>query len=131
MTEKAYWFPRIIYSVNNPTVDADDTKGIIIGQLWKNTNTSERFECIDNTTGAARWYKIIDFIDPNESTVPSYQDEINLACSNGSVLFTPQVLYMNGVIDYDLTIPENNNAMSIGPLDVESVITVLGTWVIV
>ena len=125
-----YWIPRIIYSTSNPTVNADESKGIIVGQTWKNTTTGERFECIGNSTGIARWYKIIDYLDPNETTVPDFQEEIETVVNRGNVLITPEVIYMSGLIDYPLSIPEAANAMSIGPIVISDNITVDGEWVI-
>lgn len=125
-----YWVLRIIYAARNPTINDDDTKGLQHGQMWKNTTTRERFECISNTAGAAKWYKVIDYIDPNETTTPDYQDEIDSVVALGNVLITPEVLYMSGVIDYPLTIPAVSNAMSIGPIDISDSVTVDGEWVI-
>jgi hypothetical protein len=124
-----YYIPRIIYSTENPTINSDSSKGVIPGQIWQHTATKERFMCIDDTVGAAKWYKIPDFIDPDENTVTSFQSEIN---NNQHILTTPQIsYYKQGSIDYNLTIPSDTNAMSVGPITVNSVITVNGTWSVV
>ena len=132
MTEKYYVIPHVIYDTGNPGVSDDIMKGIEVGQIWQNTTTLDFFICIDKSSGAAKWRQLYVGFDPTENIVPSFQTEINNSVMLDNMLFTPQVTYMRGTIDYDLTIPVSANAFSVGPVTVSPgrTVTVNGTWVI-
>jgi hypothetical protein len=128
-----YVIPRVIYKASNPTISDDINKGVEVGQEWVNTTTKDIFYCIDNTSTAARWYKSVFQLDPLETTVPSYQTEINNAVANKTFFITPEVMYYNSdTIAYDLTIPVASNAVSMGPMSISPgfTVTVNGTWTI-
>ena len=117
-----YVFPKVCYSTVDPTIIDDISKGYIIGTLLINTLTDERFVCIDNTLYTAKWVRDIDYINPAASDVPSHQDMINLKHERRSILFTPQIYYQDGLIEYDVTIP--GNALSAGEISIGSGYTI-------
>jgi hypothetical protein len=77
--------------------------------------------------------KVVNALDPTESTSPSFQTQLNNSDALGNVMLTPEILYQNDTINYDVTIP--GNALSAGPITIASGKTVTvgadGTWVIV
>jgi len=56
-------FPRVIEEGRSPTVNDDESQGIIIGQPWVDVNTNDYFICTDVTTGSALWDKIASMAD--------------------------------------------------------------------
>ena len=130
--DEYYVIPRVVYKTSNPTIIDDNTKGMEVGQFWQNTTTKDIFCCIDNTTGAARWYTSVFQVDPLEATVPDFQVEIDNAVTNKNWFITPEVIFSNSdIIDYDLSIP--GTALSLGPITIEvgHTVTVDGIWTII
>lgn len=129
-----YVIPRIVYSTSNPGITHDTTMGMENGQIWINISTKDVFRCIDNTANAAKWYTCIHQIDPLETSIPSFQTELNRAITNKTFMITPEILYnTSSSIGYNVTIPAAANAMSIGSITIEDGFTVQvdGTWTIV
>lgn len=133
MTTKKYYIPKLTYSTSSPTPSSDSGEGFLVGSRMINTSTGEKFECVDNTVGAAVWYQIVDCVDPADGIMPSFQTQLNNADTYGNVLITPQIYYQDDTIDYDVTIP--GNAFSSGPITINSGRTVTvgtnGVWTIV
>jgi hypothetical protein len=132
--ENYYVIPRTVFSDVNPNNHSDSTAGMEIGQVWVNTTTKDIFQCKSNAVGEAKWYSAIFQMDPLANTVPSYQEEINNAALNNNFFFTPEIIYGgNPVIGYDLTIPTNLSALSIGPITIDTgfTVTVDGNWTVV
>lgn len=128
-----YTFPKVNFANANPTVNSDSTKGYIKGCLLINEATGDAFRCLSDTTGAARWLKLVEYLDPLEASVASYQTEINNGYAAGDVFITPQIYHQKNTVDYDVTIP--GNAMSSGPITIALGKTVTvganGVWTIV
>lgn len=49
-----------IIETTNPTVNADNKHGYVVGARWINTVTRREFACVSNATGAAAWKDIAD-----------------------------------------------------------------------
>jgi hypothetical protein len=129
-----YLIPRIVYRTSNPLVNDDVDFGMEIGQVWVNTSTGESFICKDNTAGAAKWYKGIFQLSFADDTVPSFQTEINDATTNKQLFITPEIIYnSNSSIAYNVTIPTDSSALTIGPITIDDgyTVTVDGIWTIV
>jgi len=132
MTTKTYSFPKVNYANSNPGVGSDVTKGYISGCVLVNELTGDKFFCLDDSVGAARWLKLPGYIDPLEVTTPNYQTDIDNAMIAGDVFITPQIYYQKDTVDYDVMIPVGN-AMSAGPISIAltKTVSVSGTWTIV
>jgi len=50
-----YQVPNVTTQTTNPGSTNDVAHGYQIGDIWVNTNTGLRFECVSNATGAAVW----------------------------------------------------------------------------
>jgi hypothetical protein len=131
MTDKQYYFPRVHYSTRIPTVNDDSTKGFLVGCVFENTLTGDRYICRDNSAGASVWFKEPGYIDPTESTSPSAQASIDE--SSGCAFLTPQILFQDITIAYNVWI--RRNALSAGPITIADGYTVTvegdGVWTVV
>ena len=135
MTEKNYYFPRTHYSDSSPTVNDDETKGFLQGTLFIKNDVQPpiRFVCIESTPTSAVWFRVPDYIDPNDNTTANLQVDVENADIGRNILLTPQIMFSDNLIEYDITI--NRNALSAGPITVDTGYTVTvgpdGTWVVV
>lgn len=134
MALKNYYFPRTHYADRSPTVNDDDTRGFLVGGVFVKVGTPNiKYWCIDNSTGAAIWFRVPNYIDPRESTSPDIQDDIDTADSEESLFMTPHIMFQSGTIEYDVTI--NRNAMSVGPITIAEGYTITvetdGSWVVI
>lgn len=133
MTDKNYYFPRVHYSERVPTVNDDSTKGFLVGCIFENILTGARYTCRDTTAGAAVWFKEPGYIDPVEDTSPDAQDPIDDADTGRDVFLTPQILFQDNTIEYDVSI--KRNALSAGPITIGDGYTVTvetsGVWTVV
>jgi hypothetical protein len=135
MTEKHYYFPKLHYSDRSPTPTDDITKGFLPGGMFINNSSTPpvRYLCADNTTNAAIWFQIPDYINPSGGTSLDPQASIDSANLGKNILMTPHIMFQDNVINYDISI--NRNAMSVGPITIDEGYTVTietsGTWTVI
>lgn len=72
-------------SASNPTVNDDDTQGYEPFSEWLNTSTTEKWVCLDNSTGAAVWEQgTLDSSDLGSAAIADLIDDDTFATATSS-----------------------------------------------
>lgn len=70
---------------SNPTVNDDDTEGYTLFSEWINTSTTEKWVCLDNTTGAAVWEQgTLDSSDLGSASIADLLDEDDMSSNSAT-----------------------------------------------
>jgi hypothetical protein len=83
----------------DPTVNDDDTTGIVTGATWVNTTTNNIFMCADNATGAAVWLHLAhngQLTDPETDVFTPTLGQTVFTLSQTPVSNEGLMVYLNG-----------------------------------
>lgn len=88
-------FGGIHTAASDPSA-TDDTPDYAVGSIWVNTTSKEVFQCVDNTSTAARWVKRQAEVITGATTIPTINDDYSAGYLPGSLIVntTQDVAYV-------------------------------------
>lgn len=108
----------------DPTTTDDTTQGTDVGSPWLNTTTQMLFECVDNTTNAARWIRISR--DGPKMLTSTYYPTFTGIHNTGTAVVAVDILYVYPfIVGQKITVTSLNSRCVTGGAGSE---TKMGVW---